>query len=123
MKVCLITAACNVILNYIFIPMFQADAAAATSAFNGFLIFILLLLRVDKRIKINNIGKVFLSPVIGCVCIVLVCLMLQGVSNLYVRLILSVGLSVMVYGIVLLLFKNEIVTEIIDMLKKKKKIS
>ena len=121
MKVCLITAACNVILNYIFIPMFQADAAAATSAFNGFLIFILLLLRVDKRIKIKNIGKVFFSPVIGCFCIVLVCLMLQGISNLYIRLILSVGLSVITYGIVLLLLKNEIVIEIIDMLKKKLK--
>ncbi|MBQ8780986.1 MAG: oligosaccharide flippase family protein [Oscillospiraceae bacterium] len=121
MKVCLITAACNVILNYIFIPLFQADAAAATSAFNGFLIFILLLLRVDKRIKIKNIGKVFFSPVVGCLFIVLICFALQGVSNLYVRLILSVGLSVMAYGIVLLLLKNEIVTEVIEMMKKKLK--
>ena len=43
MIVCLITALCNVILNYIFIPTYGAIAAAATTAFNGFLVFVLLL--------------------------------------------------------------------------------
>lgn len=121
MIVCLITAGCNIILNYIFIPFFQASAAAATTAFNGFLIFILLLFRVDKRIRIERIGQVFLSPVLGCAAIVGVCLALRGVPNLVVRLLASVGSSVAVYGIILLAMKNEFAMEIIGAVRRKLK--
>ena len=65
MKVCWITAACNVGLNYLLIPRFGANGAAMATAFNGLIILVLLLLNVDKQIKIDHIFDAFKGPLIG----------------------------------------------------------
>ena len=119
MVVCLITAACNVILNAIFIPLFQANAAAATSALNGFLIFILLLLKVDKRIRVEKLAQVFISPIVGCVGIVIICLLFRGISNIYIRLAACVSASAAIYAAVLFALKNDLAMEAVKMVKHK----
>lgn len=117
MIVCLITAACNIILNYFFIPIYQSQAAAATTAFNGLLIFLLLLFKVDKRIKIERLASVFISPVLGGVGIIGVCLLCQNIEHIVIRLLVSLSASALVYGIILYMMKNEMVMEIIGIVK------
>ena len=119
MVVCLITAGCNIVLNAIFIPIFQSNAAAATTAFNGFLIFLLLSFKVDKRIHIEKMWKVFFSPVIGCIAIVIICLLFRFVESTVLRLILSVSVSAAVYGVLMLILKNDIIFEVFTLIKNK----
>ena len=116
MIVCCITAVANVILNAILIPYFAAVGAAISTAFNGLLILILLLFRVDKNIKIKGIAPLFIKPLIGCFFIVIACSIFSGVSNFAVRVMLSIFTSIFVYGLIQILLKNELVIELIKSL-------
>lgn len=118
MIVCCITAIINVVLNSILIPHLAAVGAAISTAFNGLLILLLLLLNVDNNIKINGILPLFVKPIIGCTFIAVICFLFNTVSNFVIRVVLSVLISVIVYGIIQVLLKNELVIEILSSLKK-----
>ena len=122
MVVCCVTAVINIVLNAILIPMFSAIGAAIATAINGFLIMLLLLLKVDKRISIDNKIETFAKPLIGCVSIVMCCGVCHFISNIILRTFLSVSLSVFVYGLVEILLRNDIVIDSLrDLLKKIKR--
>lgn len=120
MIICCITAAFNVIANYIFIPFFGVYAAAMTTAVSSLLILILLIVTVDKRIKIFGKIKLFLAPVLGSVLFVVICLLLKkNIENLILRTFVCIGASAFIYIVILLLFRNEFLLEIINSLKAK----
>lgn len=119
MIVCCITAMVNIILNAILIPIFGAYGAASTTAFCGFLIFILLFFKVDKRIKIENLHSLFYAPIIGCLLIFTVCFVLRVISNIYIRSVVSILCSGIIYGIAVIILKNDIALEVIIPLKNK----
>ena len=119
MIVCLITALCNVVLNYIFIPSYGAIAAAATTAFNGFLIFLLLLFKVDKNIKIERKANIFVGPILGCFVIWLCCHQSSLIDSLHIRITTSIVSSVFFYALTLILLKNDLVLELLDDFKTK----
>ena len=118
MVVCWITAFCNIILNYLLIPKYAAVGAAISTAFNGFIIFILLLFKVNKNIKIEKILSVFIGPLIGCIAITICCLVCRNFNNLFLRVIFSVVSSSVLYGAILLSLKNEFAIEILDSIKR-----
>lgn len=112
MIICIITAVLNIILNAILIPKFASNGAAIASAINGLLIFILLLfVKIDKRIQINKILPIFVAPIIGCILICIICYICSFITNIWMRVICSVGISSTIYLLVLLMFKYEIVYE------------
>ena len=120
MIICCITAAFNVIANYIFIPLFGVYAAAMTTAVSSLLILILLIITVDKRIKITGKMKLFLAPVLGSVIVAAICLLLKKyIETLVLRTLVCVGVSIFIYIVVLLLFRNEFLLEIINSIKAK----
>lgn len=119
MIVCCITAICNIVLNAILIPKYAASGAAISTAFNGFLIMILLLLKVDKRIKIERLFSIFLGPVVGCAGIVACCFGCSFFDNFWFRVISSCSLSGIVYFLILLITKNDFGIEIIKSIEKK----
>lgn len=112
MVVCCITAGVNVVVNALLIPSMGANGAAIATALNGLIILVLLLLRVDKRIKINGMKDVFFGPVVGCLGIVMCCLVCAPIDNIYVRTLGSVVLSVATYATILLALKNEFAHEL-----------
>lgn len=112
MIVCCITAVANFLLNLVLIPKLAATGAAISTAFNGFIIMLLLFLKVDKRIKIERIPSVFIGPLIGCAAVAGCCYAFSFVDNIWARVIGSVGSSVIAYGLILLMTKNEFGTEI-----------
>lgn len=113
MLVCSITAVINIILNYLLIPDFGALGAAIATAINGLLIFILLLVKRNKKIAIASLDSVFIAPVIGCGIIVIVCLIFQGLGSIWLRLILSISMSIMFYTVVLIMFKYDLLMDVI----------
>lgn len=119
MIVCCITAVVNVIGNYIFIPMYGAKAAAGTTAVCSLTILILLLFKVDKHVKVEKVGGLILSPVVGCIGIVVVCLLCRNIDNLWIRVIVSVAVSTGVYGITQIVLKNELVEDVLAGIKRK----
>lgn len=119
MIVCMTAAVVNVIGNYISIPYFGANAAAGTTAVCNLTILILLLFRVDKRIKIVGAVNVIVSPILGCIAIAIVCCLFNGLDSLPVRFVVSVIGSIAVYGIIQIICKNELVAEIMNTIKVK----
>ena len=119
MIVCCATAVVNVIGNYIFIPLYGAKAAAGTTAVCALTILILLLFKVDKNVKIEKVNTLILSPVIGCVGIVVVCLISRAIENIWIRVITSLVCSIGIYGIVQIILKNELATEALGAIKRK----
>ncbi len=122
MFVCCITAVLNIITNYIFIPLYGAVAAAGTTALCSFVMFIMLILKKDKKIHLSRIQDVIISPVIGSLAICIICFLLRTISSLWLRTILSVAISVAIYGVIQILAKNQLVYELINpMFKRLKK--
>lgn len=112
MIICCISTVVNVIANAFLIPIFGAYAAAGTTAFSSFLIMMMLILSVDKRIHIDVVGKIFIAPCVGSVVMSICCVGLKHCfDNLWLKTLLCVMSGVVVYGIVQLIMKNDIVVE------------
>lgn len=113
--VCWITAVCNVILNFILIPRLASIGAAISTAFNGLLILILLLFKVDKRIKIEKKSEAIIAPLVGCLGIVVCCYICSFIPSIVIRVISSVAVSSVVYFSILYFMKNLFAIEILNM--------
>ena len=114
MIVCCITAIVNIIVNSFLIPVFGGNGAAIATALSSLTILILLLFKVDKNVKISDIKTIFLGPIIGSLGIVLCCLLASILRNLYIRTVVSVITSIIVYGVIQVFLKNKYVMEFVN---------
>lgn len=105
------SAGLNIALNFIFIPLMAECGAAITTVIAEFLMMTINYYScrdVTKKIfknreTVHNVATV----VMGIVIVAIICGLLQkAISNMWSRLILSVLLSAIGYGMVLLAFKN-----------------
>lgn len=120
MKICCVSTGINLVLNYFLIPIWGVNAAACTTAFSSFLILLMLVFTKDRRIKIEHLLKVFVAPCGGCLLIILSCVFVKNViQDLIARTIVSVALSGISYFCIQFLLKNEIVIQIITLIKRK----
>lgn len=120
MIICCISTIVNIIANVFMIPLFGANGAATTTAFSSFIIMIMLIVTIDKRIKIDRISKVFIAPVVGSVVMSLYCIVIrQLIQNLWIKTIACIGGGVIIYGIIQLLLKNEIIVEVMNKILQK----
>lgn len=119
MVACILAAIVNVALNALLIPMYGAVGAAVATAACALVIFLYLLAKVDRRIHIERLGKLLLSPIAGCAAIVLVCLACFLIPNMWIRLLVSIACSAVVYMAVMVLAENEFATEILSIAKAK----
>ena len=119
MYVCCFAAAVNIIGNYLAIPYWGAKAAAGTTAVCSLTIMILLMLKVDKRIRVNQLFRVFFAPVVGCVLIVCICLATRGIKGLYIRTFLSIFASAGGYALIQLTLRNELAMEVFNAFTRK----
>lgn len=124
MVVCIVAAVVNAITNCIFIPKYGAIAAASTTVFSAIVILVMLIIRTNKNVKIKNMRDVFIPQIIGTVVIVFICINLSMLANIWIRVILQISLSIIIYGIIQLIMKNELVyvilNGIISKVKKRK---
>ena len=111
---CVMAACVNAGLNYLFIPAYGTTAAAISTVASESVQLIWLAVKKDQRIRIASIGKLILSPAVGCVCIVGVCLAFSFLPNMWLRLILCVLSSVLVYAAAMIVTKNEFMLELLS---------
>ncbi len=119
MIACCVSAAANVVTNYIFIPKYGVIAAAWTTTLSSVLILVILLFNMDKRVNLRGWYRMLLMPFVGCAAIALACFACGYISNLYLRLASSIVLSAAVYGGILFASKNELLIDILLSLKRK----
>lgn len=111
-KICLkssiVSAVVNIILNFIFIPVWGLNAAAATTAVSEFLGIIIKLPYIDENIRIDGLGKIFAAPITGSLAIILVSLIVRYfVKSSYLIAILTIILSGCIYLIILIFMRND----------------
>lgn len=122
MIICLLASLVNAILNFIFIPLYGVYAAAVTTDISALVIMICVFLSVDRRIQINNCLNLVISPIIGCIGIVISCKLCSKIEFLWMRVGVSIFLSVLLYFVVLFICKNELLFDGINFIKNKLKV-
>lgn len=114
----LITAAINVILNFILIPSMSYDGTSLSTVIAEFSVMIMngyscrdiIKPIIFKKETLKNLFE----SIIGCIGIVIVCLLCQwGLYSMIWKTIFSIVLSVPMYGAILVLLGNEIATSML----------
>lgn len=120
MYICCVATVVNVVLNLILIRLWGAVAAAGTTAFCSFLMMLMMVATRDKRIRLDYIFKDLLAPVIGSISIYVFCKQISAfITNLGLRVGVCVCGSVVIYVLVEFVLKNQIVFEILNVLRNK----
>ncbi len=110
MVACTITAVANVVANFFIIPWLGAIGAAITTAFGNLLAFMILLPYAIRVVLIDNVLKKLIGPFIGCVGILFVCFLVRYLKlDFALSTVLSILGSIVIYGIVLFVTKNELI--------------
>lgn len=113
-------AAVNLILNTILIPFFSQDGAAIATLFAETSVTIFQIIMARSFIRFDLLPKYalryFLSALImAAICFIIIQLKLSDISLLFIIPIVGV----LVYGIQLILYKEPLVIEGIDLIKSK----
>lgn len=113
------SATLNVILNLRLIPAFQQNGAALTTVIAEFFVMGIQIWMVRKEHFITFNLRLIIGILSGCLgifCVVKTCQAL--IANVYLKTAVSVSCSVLIYAIVMVLFKNPFVLNILEGLKK-----
>ena len=115
MITCCIATVENVILNLILIPYAGAVAAAFTTVISSVTITGILYWKLDKNIKIPCKRELVQAPLIGSIFIYIFCSVVKSIIKSFVvhTFICIIG-SVIIYIIVLIIFKNEMICSMLD---------
>lgn len=118
----IVTAIENIILNFILIPFMSYDGTSLSTVIAEFTVMIMNGYACWDIIKPvifkKNTLKNLLDSIIGCVGIVVVCLLCDyGFNSLILKTVFSVVLSVIMYGAILILLKNKNAYSMLDRAK------
>ena len=113
-KATLSGAIVNIVLNFILIPQFMQNAAAFTTVVSEFMVAVICFRETKKLISFRGITKGASSILLGCMWIVIVCLLIKLVSDNYLIVLgISITLSILGYFLILLLGKNQMCLEML----------
>lgn len=123
----IITAVFNIILNFLFIPYLSYNGTSLSTVLSQILVMFLNGWSARDFVKNIILSKKFIrnlkSSCIGCIGIILICLLCKfSFYLLWVRTIVSISLSILIYILILIVCKNEIVLKIIMEIREKVKI-
>lgn len=107
----IISAVINIVFNIVMIPYWSENAAAISTVLSELIMFTINYHYAKDIVKEVFISKdllrTFTDSLVGCIGIIVVCLGINIVfSSLIIKTILSVLLSVLEYGLILLMLKN-----------------
>lgn len=110
-----IAAVINILLNFILIPIWNANAAALTTVIAELFVMIYCTIKANQITNIKFINKNMLKTIIGCIGIIFVCTILRYlISSFILRVFFSVLVSIIIYGIINISLKNSFALEIIN---------
>lgn len=105
-----VSATVNIGLNFLLIPIWKENAAAFTTFVAEFIMFFVCVIYGLKVAKIKLLNKNMLGVLVGCTGIVCACRAVLSFNySAAIQLINAVAVAGIVYGLILILFRNEIV--------------
>lgn len=108
MKSCIFAMIINVIMNYFLIPLFGINGASIATILSEFVNLLVIKISIDKRVRIMKNFKVFVAPIIGSLLIIVLKLSVFSLDiNVYLKTLLTVLISALVYFVILTVLKNE----------------
>lgn len=120
-KATVFSALMNISLNFVFIPLMGIDGAALTTAISELCIVIYCGLAARKHYNSDKekLIKYAATTILECILIVVISFLVKLLPiGLAARVILTIGFSLTVYLIVLVVTKNEILFDVISKIKK-----
>lgn len=119
-KITVVSALVNIGLNFVLIPIWKENAAALTTVIAEAISFIWCWYKGNKIVKLEGTIKSLLKIVIGCLGIIVascVCAKFFKNGNLY--MMATIITSMIIYGVIEIVLKNEALYGIITIAKKK----
>lgn len=108
LRICIVSAVLNIILNLAFIPKWGLYGAAVTSAASEFTGFCLFITHVEKEVNIGSKIKLTGGPILGCTLMTVVAFLLKHfITNLVPRILIVFVACTAIYFLVLLICRNE----------------
>ena len=105
----LFTAVLNIVLNIILIPRFHQNAAAMTTVIAEFCMLVIMTMYSRKFIRISVKPGVLLSSAAGTAAVVAVCILTRRlITNDPLYLLVGIGISMLVYLVVIYLMHNDV---------------
>lgn len=116
------SAVLNIVINLLLIPSWNENAAAFSTVLAEMCMFIVNYHYAKDLVKDVFTSKTllhtFISSIIGCIGIILVCVLCNySFQSLIIRTIFSVVLSIIMYGAILILLKNEFAISMLNRAK------
>lgn len=119
-----ISAIANIVTNFLLIPLLGINGAATTTVMAELMVLVLSIHYTKDDVKLVGIRKDIVTIAISSVAIAISCILIRHlVSNVIIRVSVSVVFSVFVYLFMLIILKNPFVYEIMNKwsaIKKKK---
>lgn len=110
----------NIVLNLFLLPKFGFTAAAFTTMIAELISALVFGTRISKKIKIQSVARSVVHSLVGCIGFTVWIFATRVlISNDYIRFVVIMAGSVVIYGIVLAVFKDEFFEEGFDIVKKK----
>ena len=120
LKGTVISAIINVGLNFIMIPMLGGNGAAITTLISELFVAVYFWYLVKKEGFQFFDGRVLLLSLIGSLIVAIMCILIRNIFNSFLAYLgLSILISGVVYGLVQVVGRNEIVIGLIPHFKKK----
>lgn len=122
LKATIISAVVNIVLNTILIPFWGINAVSFTTIIAELLVFLIGYKQSKKLVKVSELYSDLKSVIIGCICIGITCKLVSSIVSIsHIRLIFSIILSIIIYVLVLLIYRNSVLVKYIQKLNLKRK--
>lgn len=119
-----LSAILNIVFNILLIPYWNENAAAISTVLAEICMFVVNYHYAKDIIgdvfKSKLVLKNFINSIVGCVGIVIVCILCNVIFNsMVIKTTFSVIISVIIYVGILILFRNKLILEILKKLQKR----
>lgn len=119
LKVTILSAVSNIGLNLFFIPAFDMNGAAITTVIAEFIVLSISFYYSQDKWEFNFSFRFIISCIVGCLLMLLYLHFIKNIfSGMILRLFVAILGAVLVYGISLILLKNEFALYGLSVLKK-----
>lgn len=120
LKITIVSAIVNIVLNILLIPTLRENMAAFTTVIAEAIAFVYCKHETKKIVKLGNFNKIAIKSMLGCIPIIIISfIMKRFISSLIFSTIIIVILSVFCYIIFEILLRNEIVLHYCKLIKNK----
>lgn len=118
----IISAALNVGLNFIAIPIWGINGAALTTLIAEISVVINAIRYGKDKMKLDFAKKDILSCIVGCGIITLICVLVKMfVQSIVWQVVVAIIFSGILYLLIMLFFKNELIIEMYSTVKRRRR--